>query len=187
MIQTVLVAVALVLFAFGQGASESESVSRIFPTYKDCFRFMAEHSQMKVDDASLFKLAAESSMDRYWLDEKAESLVLVIKLDYLSGASSKIRGAQDNGPYYLFVPRENGFEHVGTIEGNNCKWGTRNGKASFTTTWHVSARESIEVVYVWDGATFKVTEHALYKYSEDGSRTKIKDYLTEKTSSPNKQ
>lgn len=142
---------------------------------------VGDHHQTESDDAFLFKVAAESSMDRYWLDEETKDIVLVIKLDSLNEPYSAMRGAQDNGAYYLFVPNDNGFEHVGTMEGNSYKWGTFNGKARFTTSWHMSSTDAIETVYGWNGSRFEVTAKTLYRYNPaDDTRKKIKDYLEDK-------
>jgi len=150
---------------------------RVFKNWTDCFRFMADACQCVFtrDADSLFKLAAESSMEWFWLEEGSSQVVIVIKLDMLSGPYSAIRGAQGNGPYYLFTPAEEGFRFVGAMDGNRFRWGTRNGRARFTTNWHMSATQSIENIYDWDGVMFRQTSAILYEYDPaDGSRKEVK-------------
>lgn len=130
----------------------SPDEAHIFKNWRECFRFMAGDSGtgLQADENTLFKLAAESSMNWYWLGEGTNRIVIVIKLDYLKGPYSALRGVQGNGLYYLFVPVESGFQFVGRMVGNRFKWGTLNGKACFTTSSHVSASESFENIYQWD-------------------------------------
>lgn len=161
-----------------------EPVTNVFPTYRDCFRFMAGCQETTVvDEANLFKLAAESSMETFRLADGTSNIVLVIKLDYLKGPYSAMRGAQGNGLYFLFVPRSNGFEHVGTMAGNAYRHGTLNGRCRFITSWHMSGAEAIETEYVWNGKMFEVTKKALYRFGPSkGQRELLKDYLMGKGS-----
>ncbi len=139
---------------------------------------MAGDRDIKIGDDQLFKLAAESSMDWFWLDSKAKRIVIVIKLDLLGETYSAIRGAQGNGDYYLFVPSTNGYCHVGTMWGNSYRHGTLNGKPRFIASAHMSAASAIETEYVWNGTIFEIVSKALYQYNPaDGSKTKLKDYM----------
>lgn len=153
----------------------------VFQTYQDCFRFMAGRQETtSMAEADLFKLAAESSMETFWLEGGTSNIVRVIKLDYRDGPYSTTRGAQGNGLYFLFVPRTNGFEHVGTMEGNAYRHGTLNGRCRFITSWHMGATETIEAEHVWNGKTFTVTKKALYRSDpSEGQRKLLKDYLKE--------
>jgi hypothetical protein len=126
------------------------------------------------DDDALFKTAAESSMDWFWLEEGTTNIVIVIKLDFLDGPYSAIRGAHGNGPYYLFMPIEKGFQLPGKMAGNGYHHGTLNGRAQFITSWHMGGGEAYENIYDWDGKTFKLTSRILYRYDFDGSRKIIK-------------
>lgn len=131
-------------------------------------------SMLHQDDDTLFKLAAESSMEWVWLEEETNKIVIVIKLDSLNGPYSNIRGTQGNGPYYLFTPAQSNFRFVGKMEGNGFKWGTVNGRSRFTTGWHMSASQAYENIYDWDGKMFRQTSHILYRYEPDGSRKEMK-------------
>jgi hypothetical protein len=162
---------------------ESGSATNLFATYKDCFRFMADAQETsQVDETNLFKLAADSSIVRFRLEDKTNDVVLVIKLDYLDGLYSTMRGVQDNGLYFLFVQRTNGFEHVGTMEGNRYQWGTINGRSRFIVFAHMGCAEAMETEYVWNGKTFQVTRKGLYRYGQtEGEKELLKDYLEKKT------
>ena len=142
---------------------------------------MAGDRDSEIDDGQLFKLAAESSMDWFWLDSKAKRIVIVIRLDLLRGTYSAIRGAQGNGDYYLFAPSTNGYRHVGTMWGNSYRHGTLNGKPRFIASAHMSAASAVETEYVWNGTVFEIVSKALYQYNPaDGSKTMIKDYMQDK-------
>jgi hypothetical protein len=147
--------------------------NKIYRGYKECFRFMAnEQNLFGMNDDSLFKLAAESSIDRYILDSSTAEIVLVIKI-------AANRGAQDNGDYYLFKVLEDGlkdgYEFIGKLGGSSYKYGTLNGKARFITLWHVSSEKVIEIIYDWDSNIFKCTSKILYQCDAAGNKKKIKD------------
>ena len=152
-----------------------EDVSRQFANWNECFRYMAEQVNFPTDDSSLFRLAAESSADWFWLKEGTKETVIVIKLNAISGPYSALRGAQDNGLYCLFTPNEHGFRHVGNMEGNGYKWGTINGTARFRSNWHMSASQSYENIYDWNGTNFTQTSHILYRYEPDGTRQPVEE------------
>ena len=159
-----LASLALTIFA-------APDETRMFKNWQACFRFMAEDNDnaLPSDEATLFKLAAESSMEWFWLEEGTNRIVIAIKLDFLKGPYSAIRGAQGNGLYYLLVPVGDGYQFVGKMEGNRFAWSTLNGKARFTAAWHVSASEWYENVYDWDGKMFRQTGRVLRQRKGGGS------------------
>jgi len=179
--KTILTFIVAVLITFPTLAGNDRQIAAdVFKNYRECFRFMARDRDSKIDDDQLFKLAAESSMNWYWLDSETRRIVIVIKLDLLGDTYSAIRGAQGNGDYYLFVPVSNGFLHVGTMWGNSYKYGTLNGKPRFIASAHMSAASAIETEYVWDGSRFIIGSKALFQYNPaDGSKTILKDYMAE--------
>ena len=150
--------------------SDDKFEPAFFNSWKECFRFMASYISIEDIDDSLFKLAAESSTDWYWLKPDEKSIVIVIKLETLQDHYSAIRGVQGNGLYYLFMPVENGFHYLGRMDGNTYRWDTLNGKPRFTTKWHMSANESIETIYDWNGTYFSVTKSASVTYKTNGTR-----------------
>jgi hypothetical protein len=164
----------ILLICFALSVSPTYSYDKFEPAFlnswKECFRFMAGYISVEDTDDSLFKLAAESSMDWYWLNPDEKSIVMVIKLETLKDHYSAIRGVQGNGLYYLFKPVKNGFHYLGRMDGNSYRWGTLNGKPRFTTQWHMSANESIETIYDWNGTSFSVTKSATVTYKTDGTR-----------------
>jgi hypothetical protein len=82
---------------------------------------------------------------------------------YNGGVFDQIRGAQGNGSYYILRPlsvysaldTDKGFELVGVVEGNSWKLMHSNGRCRFVTYWHVSAAESPESIYEWNGKFFE--------------------------------
>ena len=144
--------------------------SRQYADWKECYRFMAEQAYFPTDDQSLFRLAAESSADWFWLVDGSKEIVVVVKLDARDGPYSALRGAQQNGLYFLFTPNDSGYRFIGTMEGNSYRRGTINGKSHFTTGWHMSSSLSYENIYDWDGTNFNQVSHILYRYSQDGTR-----------------
>ncbi|MCK5306326.1 MAG: hypothetical protein KAJ66_04265 [Candidatus Omnitrophica bacterium] len=173
---TLLQVVLLILILFSVSYAE-EIELKIFLDYLDCFRFMAENNHLGTEEANICKLAAESSVERCF-QENSEEIILVFKLNYFKGRYSTIRGAQDNGPYYIFLEADDCFEYIGRMEGSSYQKKDSDGRMIFSTTWHVSSNESIESVYEYDGETFKHVSKALYQYSPDGLKSKIRVYDT---------
>lgn len=165
----------LLIVSFSCASAETDK-PQTFKNWQECFRFMAnELGDMlpNQDDDTLFKLAAESSAETYWI--KSPKIAIVIKLDYIEGSYSLIRGAQGNGAYYIFSPVENGYEFLGTLEGNSYKWqDSGSGGSKFITTWHWSADETGENIYDWDGHQYKKTSSKLYQYDSSGNRKEVK-------------
>jgi hypothetical protein len=155
--------------------------TRVFKNWKECFRFIAKEESLPTDDNTLFKLAAESSSKRHLLSEKTNEQVVVIKADYYWEKYSQIRGAQDNGRFYVFRIQQDGFTFAGALEGNGYTCGTMNGVARFYASSHWSAFESLDRVYDWNGTVFENTSCALYRYEQDGSKRLVKDYGNDKT------
>ncbi|MBN1256459.1 MAG: hypothetical protein JXA52_02000 [Planctomycetes bacterium] len=137
---------------------------RVFKNWQECFRFMGNDGDYSLtpDDDALFKLAAESSMQHFSFQAGTENVIIVVKL-------AMMRGMQDNGAYYFFIPIENGLQFAGRMSGNSYKW---NGDKRFTTKWHMGARQSYESIYDWDGEMFRMTSNILYEYDSDGNKIK---------------
>ncbi|MCK4519015.1 MAG: hypothetical protein KAU12_02740, partial [Candidatus Omnitrophica bacterium] len=118
--------VVLLILAFFSVSYAEEIESKIFLDYLDCFRYMAENNHLGTEEANICKLAAESSVDRYFQENSGE-IILVFKLNYFKGRYSTIRGAQNNGPYYIFLEADDCFEYIGRMEGNSYQKDNSNG------------------------------------------------------------
>ncbi len=134
---------------------------------------MAKDCGVSQDDEALFNLALASSLDRAqpWGTPQFAVVVTLCSLDYCD-----MRGAQGNGSYYLFMPVETGFQFAGKMGGNRYKWTTVNGSPQFVTGHHMSASQSYETIYDWNGTMFKETSNILYEYAPDGTRKEIEDF-----------
>lgn len=154
-----------------------EETSRDFKTYRECFAFIAAQENLAKDDETVLKLAAESGYERHLLFEKTGEEIAVVKASFYGARYNQIRGAQDNGRYYVFRIRPAGFTFVGTLEGNAYACGTENGVARFTCSLHWGANESIENVYVWNGRMFEQVSSDLYRVEDDGTPRRIRSFL----------
>lgn len=157
----------------------SELKTKHFKTYKDFFTYLVEQNpDFSVRDENIVKLAAESTIERIEtkFNENVREIILVVKLDYFDGLFSRIRGAQSNGDFYILKVLNDGFEIVGIMRGNRYNFGTFNGRPRFYSDSHMSYCEGIEDIYDWDGEFFKLTSSILYRYKEDGTRVKLKEY-----------
>lgn len=154
----------------------ADNDEKIFKNYKDCFLFIAKEQDLDKVEDSLFKLAAESTMRRMYINgQNNEMPLIIIESNYYNNMNNSIRGAQGNGDYYLFKVLKNGYEYVGKIGGNSYSCGTYNNYLRFITSWHMCAGENIESIYDWNGTSFTCTSNIRYKYNEDGSKMKVED------------
>ena len=127
-----------------------------FRDYAEAFRFIARHEELSTDEGTVFRLAADSSVE-IWRFEQIPILYFVTAHYYAGGLYDQIRGAQGNGRYYLLRPLnheftaagnlDRGFELVGIAEGNTYHWQTINSRPRLATTWHLSAAESPTNIY----------------------------------------
>jgi len=146
-----------------------------FSSYCELFKFIAKNEGFEPGDADngdfLLKLAADSKIEACQAEGFKLPVIVVTPnyyyyFDYSDGAVSMLRGAQGNGKFYLLLPlRKNltngdsadpGFRLVGIAEGNGYEWSSSNFVPQFITRWHISAGESPESVYEWDGKVFKL-------------------------------
>jgi hypothetical protein len=144
--------------------NESKSRPPRFKNYGAVFRFIAQQAELPTDTATLFMLAADSSIEVLAFDE-IPTLYLVTPHYFAGGLYDQIRGAQGNGRYYLLRPLnrditavgnlDRGFEVVGVADGNTYKWEWFNKRPRLVTAWHLSASESPTNIYDWNGSEFK--------------------------------
>ena len=67
---------------------------------------------------------------------------------------SQIRGAQDNGLFYVIEKNGKGYDLIGILSGNSYRYTEFNGKETFITTWHISASQFNQCLYQWDGKMY---------------------------------
>ena len=120
------------------------------PTYKEVFRYVADQEDLPTDERSIFKLAVESNAE--YVRVNPNEWFLVVRVEFLEGGhASKPRGAQGNGPFYVFRETPKGFVPIGTMFGNAYTWGSTNGRLQFDVNSHVSAEASKKTRYVLQG------------------------------------
>ena len=145
-----------------------------FTDYFTAFRFLAEKSHLSSDNKSVFKLAAESSIDKF--DFKGDELILVVNLNYYKGSYNSVRSPDGNGHFYIFLTSDDLLEYIGSMEGASYSQEIVNGEFSFVTSWVIGENEAIESTYQYDGECFAHISKILYEYQPDGSKTKIREY-----------
>jgi hypothetical protein len=124
----------------------AEARPRTFDRYPDLFRHLAETELLPTDEESIFKLAAESTVD--YIGVGAGAWYVVVRAELREeGEASRLRGAQGNGPYYVFRKQGGTFQLLGKMFGNSYTWGTLNGAPVFTVTTHLSVDQSQTAVY----------------------------------------
>lgn len=135
-----------------------------FAGYREFFTFVGTNSsnEMPINDDTVFKLAAESTIKIINLDCKQLSYVYVVETHYFRGMYDEIRGAQGNGQYYILRPLTadnaalGGFELVGILDGNAYTVQHIDETPRFVCYWHLSAREHPESIYEWNGKFFEL-------------------------------
>jgi hypothetical protein len=145
-----------------------------FTDYFAAFRFLAEKSHLSSDDKSVFKLAAESSIDKFNFED--DELILVVNLNYYKGTYSSVRSPDGNGHFYIFLTSDDLLEYIGSMEGASYKQGTINGEFAFITSWVIGENEVIESTYQYNGEYFVRISKILYEYQSDGSKVKVREY-----------
>ena len=144
--------------------NESKSSPPRFKNYAAVFTFIAQQQDLPTNAATVFTLAADTSIEVMVFDE-IPILYFVTPHYFAGGLYDQIRGAQGNGRYYLLRPLnrdftaagnlDRGFELVGVADGNTYKWEWVNHRPRLVTTWHLSASESPTNIYDWNGSEFK--------------------------------
>jgi hypothetical protein len=160
---SLIVCLALVMSSYAQG----EAKPRDFRSWHEFFAVIAGELDMDKTEDNIFQLAAESNVV---LTGSDENLILVKpNLFVWHGGgitSNQLRGASDNGPYYLIRPTDSGFRLLGQLEGNVCEYHgriSRNNKnlSVFVCSWHDSQSSSPLTEYETDGETLrKVTANS---------------------------
>jgi hypothetical protein len=144
-------------------AGGSPTATNTFATYQETFRFIAQNEGLPGDAGTVFRLAADSSVEVLHFDRMPYFYFITARY-YAGGIYDQIRGAQDNGRYYILRPLNQQFTEVGNLdrgfelacvaEGNTHRWRTFNDRLRLITTWHLSAAESATNIYEWNGKSF---------------------------------
>lgn len=144
------------------------ALPRKFKSYHEFYDFAARLEGVSVTNSEvLLKFAADTSTEIITVDDRAmqDQYLYLIEPHYLNGGVyDQIRGAQGNGGYYVLrllatnftgLDTDKGFELVGLLAGNSCRFTHETGKPTFITHWHMSAAESPQTIYEWNGKFFE--------------------------------
>ncbi len=125
-----------------------------FRGYKAAFEHIALREGLPRDEETLFGLAAESTVERYRFEQTG--LLTIVRAQYYDESQFEfgLRGAQGQGTYYVFQTNGNEWRLVGVVQGSAYRWDCVGDKLRLITSWHISAFESPETVYSWNGGTF---------------------------------
>ena len=126
----------------------------IFETYQEVFSFIGKHELSSIESDKLFILAVDSKIDRFSITDIGD-LFIVESNFYGSSKYNQVRGAQLNGRYYVLRSIESKFELIGILNGNGYRWNNVGKKREIISSWHVSAFESSETTYTWNGNRFE--------------------------------
>lgn len=176
-----IVAFALSAISFGCSFGKRHSVATArqvidelpirFGGYQQLYAFIASRSYggmttNPTNAETLFKLAADSCTQIVTLEDSQMPYVYLVESHYYNGGIyDQIRGAQGNGDYYILRPlntnyvtldTDQGFDLVGIVQGNSWKVTYPAGRARIVTRWHMSAEESPESSYEWNGKFFEL-------------------------------
>ena len=130
-----------------------EVPAKPFGSYEAAFRHIALREGLPDDRHTLFRLAADSTLERAHSPLTGD--LVVVRAEYYGQSPFGIRGAQGQGRYYAFQIRDDAWKLVGIFHGNAYRYDSVGGTLRVITRWHMSAFESPEIVYTWKGELFE--------------------------------
>ena len=95
--------------------SRRNSETPHFSDYVEAFRYIARREELPTDAGTVFRLAADSSVE-VWRFNDIPILYVITAYYYAGGLYDQIRGAQGNGCYYLLRPKNRGVTSAGKLE-----------------------------------------------------------------------
>ena len=144
----------------GDTHAEQIKLPITFASNREFFTFVARNSinGMPINDDTVSKLATDSTDKTVGLDSKQRQMpfVHVVESHYFNRGIDEIRGVQGNGQFYILRPLfTSKVELVGILDGNSYRLQPINGTPRFVSYWHLSANESSENIYEWNGKFFE--------------------------------
>lgn len=124
-----------------------------FGSYEAVFDYIAKCEKLSRDERTLSGLAADSTVERYHFDRTGD--LSIVRAEYYGDSQFGIRGAQGQGRYYVFQTHGHRCRLVCILDGNGYRWDNVGDKVRIITWWHISAAESPETVYSWNGQIFE--------------------------------
>lgn len=132
---------------------ESPLPKKTFTTYESAFRYIAGSEGLPQDPATLLEVAADSTLDRMTTEQTGD--LIIVRADHYGNSRYGIRGAQGQGRHYVFRAAGQQWELVGVLQGNGYRWNNVGRQVQIVTWWHMSAAESPETTYTWNGTVFE--------------------------------
>ena len=126
----------------------------IFESYGKIFSFIAKHELLEVDSARLLILAGDSKIDRSSIGGIGDVMIIESNF-YGDHRYNQIRGIQLNGRYFVIKKTQSKFELIGVLHGNRYQWNNVGKTIRIIASWHMSASDSPETTYTWDGNRFE--------------------------------
>jgi hypothetical protein len=143
----------------GDTDAEQIKLPITFANLDEFFTFVARNSinGMPINDDTVSKLATDSTDKTVGLDSKQRQMpfVHVVESHYFNRGIDEIRGVQGNGQFYILRPLTSKVELVGILDGNSYRLQPINGTPRFVSYWRLSANESSENIYEWNGKFFE--------------------------------
>lgn len=160
-----LITIVLILFHIGLFilpalAEEGDlKTARHFDSYQQLFSYIADENGLGTDPQTILKLAADSRVEYLNSTTKDGPLRAIITANWINtqefAGVNSLRGASNNGLFYVVQFSYDGLQLIGILEGNGFKSSQVNGQEVLITSWHMSANEYVQTIYEWDGNVFK--------------------------------
>ncbi len=127
-----------------------------FKEWHEFYQFIVKDYQAramleKADEATVTKLAAESVSEFiYDAVPRSPVVLILVKPSYKKLVNATwidtLRGASNNGLFYLVQMQESGLDLIDTLEGNQCRHESISDhgrqKIKFVCGWHMSVSEN---------------------------------------------
>lgn len=141
-------------------------VGRPVKGLQDAFRVVAKEEGLPADDATVFNLAADSTIYLKW-DSPATGRLFAVMPEYRgTDRIGSFRSASGNGSIYIFQVTSSQPRLVGKSMGNSCYFKKNGDAIEATTTFHLSATEWGERTYAWNGVEFVQISHTMRSRSD---------------------
>lgn len=146
------------------------------PSLRKVHEYIAKDNDLDTDEETLLRIASGSTNKTFQKFDKYEYILSI------EAGGPVGRGAQWNGPIYLFGKYKDTYENIGKLEGQNVNievhhYDNKKEELIFKTNWHMSARSGVTSKYKWNGKNFYLDEAIEEEFNDEGKvikSTKIK-------------
>jgi hypothetical protein len=136
-----------------------------YADFREIFGRIISENGLYNDPEMVLQLSNECKVEYVTPASSKDGQLAVMTVNLINPESgvNELRGASNNGTYYVLQITPTGMDLIGILEGNSWKQKTIDGKDAFVTTWHMSAFEYIETDYVFNGKVFQKTNSRTIK------------------------